>query len=146
MAYRLPRYRVSLIREGSYSNANNIIRTAQDVVDIMTAEYEHAVVETAQMLALDTKNKVIGIFVISTGSLNASIIHPRDIFQRAILSNAASVILVHNHPSGDPSPSPEDDLLTRRLVDAGKIMDIALLDHIIIGENRFVSLKERGII
>ena len=96
------------------------------------------------MLALDTKNKVIGIFEISRGSLNASIIHPRDIFQRAILVNAASVILVHNHPSGDPTPSPEDIALTKKLVEAGRVMDITVLDHVIVGEERFVSLKEQG--
>lgn len=96
------------------------------------------------MLALDTKNKVIGIFEISTGSLNASIIHPRDVFQRAILCNAASVILVHNHPSGDPTPSPEDVALTKKLVEAGRVMDISVLDHVICGEGGFVSLRERG--
>lgn len=146
MGYRLPRYRVSLIREGSYSNSNNIIRTAQDVVDIVAAEYENAVVEVVKMLALDTKNKIIGVFDISTGSLNASIIHPRDVFQRAVLCNCAAVLLIHNHPSGNPTASTEDIELTRRLVEAGKIMDIAILDHIIIGEDRFESLKERGII
>ena len=146
MAYRLPRYRVTLVREGSVSNSNNHIRTPQDVMDVLSTEYDNAVVEMAQMLALDTKNKIIGIFTISTGSLNASIIHPRDIFQRAILSNAASVILAHNHPSGDPTPSSEDTELTKKLVDAGKILDIPILDHVVIGEGKFVSLKERGII
>ena len=146
MAYRLPRYRVTLVREGSVSNSNNHIRTPQDVMDVLSTEYDNAVVEMAQMLALDTKNKIIGIFTISTGSLNASIIHPRDIFQRAILSNAASVILAHNHPSGDPTPSSEDTELTKKLVDAGKILDIPILDHVVIGDGKFVSLKERGII
>ena len=146
MAYRLPRYRVTLVREGSVSNNNNHIRTPEDVVNILSADYDAAVVEMAQMLALDTKNKIIGIFVISTGSLNASIIHPRDIFQRAILSNAASVILVHNHPSGDPTPSSEDIELTNILVQVGKMMDLPILDHVVIGDGKFVSLKERGII
>ena len=97
------------------------------------------------MLALDTKNKVIGVLTISTGSLNASIIHPRDVSQRAILSNAATVILVHNHPSGDPTPSPEDMELTRKLVEAGKMLDIAVLDHVVIGEGWFISLKKCGV-
>ena len=97
MSYRLPRYKVSLIKEGSVSAESEKIQTPDDVVVVMAPEYENSVVETAQMLALDTKNKVIGVFTISTGSLSASIIHPRDVFQRAILSNAASVILVHNH-------------------------------------------------
>ena len=146
MSYRLPRYRVSLVREGSRASDHNVIQSPEDVFAIMSPEYENAVVETAQMLALDTKNKVIGIFSLSIGSLNASIIHPRDVFQRAILSNAASVILVHNHPSGDPAPSQEDIELTRRLVEAGKVMDIAVLDHIVIGDGGYASLKEKGLI
>ena len=144
MSYRLPRYRVSLVREGSRSSDHNAIRSPEDVFAIMDSEYENAVVETAQMLALDTKNKVIGIFSLSIGSLNASIIHPRDVFQRAILSNAASVILVHNHPSGDPTPSPEDMELTRKLVEAGKMLDITVLDHVIVGEGAYISMKEHG--
>ena len=144
MSYRLPRYRVALVREGcSHSNMKHI-HDPEDVHKIIAAEYADAVVETAMMLALGTKNKVIGVFTISTGSLNASIIHPRDIFQRAILVNAAAVILVHNHPSGDPTPSPEDIALTKRLVEAGRVMDITVLDHVIVGEERFVSLKEQG--
>ena len=146
MAYRLPRYRVTLVREGSSANQINIIKTPEDVVNILSADYDAAVVEMAQMLALGTKNKIIGIFTISTGSLNASIIHPRDIFQRAILSNAASVILAHNHPSGDPTPSSEDIELTNKLVQVGKMMDLPILDHVVIGDGKFVSLKERGII
>ena len=146
MAYRLPRYKVTLAREGSCVSAHNAIRSPEDIFAIMAQGYENAVVETAQMLALDTKNKIIGVFTISTGSLNSSIIHPRDVFQRAILSNAASVILVHNHPSGDPTPSPEDMELTRRLVEAGKMLDIEVLDHVVIGEGRFASLKEHGVI
>ena len=146
MSYRLPRYKITLVREGSCSTTHNIIRTPEDVAAIMSPEYENAAVEIAYMLSLDTKNKVIGVFTISTGSLNASIIHPRDVFQRAILSNAASVILVHNHPSGDPTPSSEDIELTRKLVEAGKLLDIAVLDHVVIGEGRYESLKERGVI
>lgn len=122
----------------------NHIHEPEDVYKIIAVEYAAAVVETAMMLALDTKNKVIGIFEISRGSLNASIIHPRDVFQRALLVNAASVILVHNHPSGDPTPSPEDVKLTKKLVEAGRVMDITVLDHVICGEGKYVSLRERG--
>ena len=145
MSYRLPRYRVTLVREGTCAVDHNTIRSPEDVFAIMGAEYANAVVETAMMLALDSKNKIIAMFTVSTGSLNASIIHPRDIFQRAILSNAASVILVHNHPSGDPTPSPEDIDLTRKLVEAGRVMDIAVLDHVVIGDGRFISLKEKKV-
>ena len=144
MGYRLPRYRVTLVREGCSHTGVKHIHAPEDVHNIIAAEYADAVVETAMMLALDTKNKVIGIFEISRGSLNASIIHPRDVFQRAILVNAASVILVHNHPSGDPTPSPEDVALTKKLVEAGRIMDITVLDHVVVGEGSYVSLKEQG--
>ena len=144
MGYRLPRYKVTLVREGSCISGHNTIRTPEDVAAIIGPEYENAAVEAVKMLALDTKNKIIGVFDISTGSLNVSIIHPRDVFQRAILSNAASVILVHNHPSGDPTPSPEDIEVTQRMVEAGKAMDIAVLDHVVIGDGACVSLRERG--
>ena len=146
MSYRLPRYRVALVREGSCLSEQKTIRSPDDVFAIISLDYENAVVETAMMLALDTKNKVIGVFNISTGSLNASIIHPRDVFQRAILSNAASVILVHNHPSGDPTPSSEDLELTKKLAAAGKMLDIDVLDHVVIGAGRYVSLKENGVL
>ena len=80
----------------------------------------------------------------SVGSLTASIVHPREVFEVAIRHNAASIILLHNHPSGDPSPSREDINVTQRLVKAGKSMDIPVLDHIVLGDNRFISIKERG--
>ena len=146
MAYRLPRYRVALVREGCSRTGVKHVHAPEDVHAIIATEYAEAVVETAMMLALDTKNKVIGVFTISTGSLNASIIHPRDVFQRAILVNAGSVILVHNHPSGDPTPSPEDITLTRKLVEAGNILDIPVLDHVVLGDGKYVSFKEKGIL
>jgi len=146
MAYHLPRYKVTLVREGSYGANHNITRSAEDVHALMSAEFAEVAVESVKMLALDTKNKVIGVFDVSSGSLSASIVHPRDIFQRAILSKAASVIIVHNHPSGDPAPSPEDVALTTRLAEAGKIFDIPVLDHIVIGEGQYTSLKEKGLV
>jgi DNA repair protein RadC len=76
--------------------------------------------------------------------LNSSIVHPREVFKAAIMNNAASIVLFHNHPSGDPEPSPEDKSVTKRLVEAGKLMGIHVMDHIIIGSSKYVSLKERG--
>ena len=95
---------------------------------------------------LSTKNHVLKTAVISVGSLNASIVHPRELFREAINARAAAVILVHNHPSGDPAPSPEDIGLTRKLVEAGKLMDIPVLDHLILGDGKYISLKEKGIL
>ena len=95
---------------------------------------------------LSTKNHVLKTAVISVGSLNASIVHPRELFREAINARAAAVILVHNHPSGDPAPSPEDIALTRKLVEAGKLLDIPVLDHLILGDGKYISLKEKGIL
>jgi DNA repair protein RadC len=95
------------------------------------------------MLSLNTKNKVIALHVVHIGSVNASIVHPRDIFQLAILDNATSIAIAHNHPSGDTTPSEEDINVTNRINEAGKLMGIELLDHIILGDS-YLSLKEKG--
>lgn len=99
--------------------------------------------EYMYMICMNTKNKVIGVFEISHGSVNASIVQPREVFQKALLANAVSIILMHNHPSGDPTASREDIEVTKRLVEAGKIVGVEVLDHIIIGD-RYTSLKEKG--
>jgi DNA repair proteins len=93
---------------------------------------------------LNTKNQVIGRQTLSIGSLNASIVHPREVFRAAIRRSSASILCAHNHPSGDPTPSPEDILLTKRLAEAGELIGIELLDHLVIGDNRYTSLKEAG--
>ena len=97
-------------------------------------------------LHLDSKNRLACMDVVSTGSLNASIVHPREVFKTALLSNAAALILIHNHPSGDPTPSREDLELTGRLKEAGELLGLRVLDHIIIGEDCYVSLADRGLI
>lgn len=95
------------------------------------------------MLALNTKNEVIGAFEVFQGSINASIVAPRDIFQRLMLVNATSFICAHNHPSGNPEPSQEDIEITRRLIEVGKLLGLDCLDHIVIGDgSRFISIKE----
>lgn len=95
-------------------------------------------------LCLDTKNQVIKEDIISIGSLNANIVHPREVFKTALAESAAHIIVAHNHPSGDPSPSKEDIEITKKLVETGKIMGIEVLDHIIIGDGRHFSMKEAG--
>lgn len=102
--------------------------------------------EVLKLIMLNTKNEVIGIKDVFKGSLNTSIVHPREIFKEAVKRSSASIIICHNHPSGDPSPSKEDVNITIRLKECGSIMGISLLDHIIIGNKKFVSLKEKGII
>jgi DNA repair protein RadC len=96
--------------------------------------------EVLLMISLNTKNRVTGLFEVSRGTLSASLVHPREVFKRAILNNASSIIIAHNHPSGDLKPSREDIELTRKLMDAGRILGISLLDHIIIGDDDYYSL------
>ena len=96
------------------------------------------------MLCFNTKNAVVGAFEVSKGSLNSSIVHPREVFKRAILSNANAILVAHNHPSGDLNPSSEDINMTKRLESAGDIIGIKVLDHLIVGENNFYSFKENS--
>lgn len=102
--------------------------------------------EHFKIALLDTKNHVLGIEDISVGTLNASIVHPRDVFNVAIKRSCNSIILIHNHPSGDVEPSNEDINITRRLVDGGNLLGITILDHIIIGDNKYLSFKQKNII
>ena len=97
-------------------------------------------------LHLDGKNRIICMDVVSVGSLNQSIVHPRSVFMTACLSSAAAIICVHNHPTGDPTPSSEDIAITKRLSEAGELMGIKLLDHIIVGDNQYLSFVERGLL
>ena len=121
------------------------ITSPLDVVDLVM-EMQFLDKEHFRVISLSTKNHVIGIDEISIGSLNSSIVHPREVFKKALEKSAASVILAHNHPSGDPEPSREDIQVTNRLVKAGEILGIEVLDHIIIGAKRYKSLKELSII
>lgn len=102
--------------------------------------------EEIYLICLDTKNKVIGVFLISKGTINETIMSPRDIFKRALLLNSKNILVTHNHPSGDATPSPQDVNVTKRVKEAGDILGIALLDHIIIGDKSYVSLKDKGVI
>ena len=120
------------------------IRSPQDAAsylmpDMTSLKQEHFVV-----LFLNVKNQVLHKQTIFIGSLNASIVHPREIFREAVKRSAASIICAHNHPSGNPSPSSEDIDVTKRLIESGLIMGIELLDHVIIGDHQFISLKEKG--
>jgi len=123
-----------------------VIRSPQDVANLMTEELRYFQKEHFVCLFLNTKNHVIAQETMSIGSLNASIVHPREVFRAAIKRSSASIICVHNHPSGDPTPSPEDIQITRRLIESGELLGIEVLDHIIIGDQQFVSLKEQGLI
>ncbi|RAV02712.1 DNA repair protein RadC [Paenibacillus sp. YN15] len=123
-----------------------VIRSPRDIFELMRFEIGMENKEFFYILLLDTKNKVISKELISIGSLNATIVHPREVFNAAIRQSAASILCVHNHPSGDPTPSQEDIQLTNRLAEAGKIVGIELLDHLVISGSDYVSLKEKGLI
>ncbi|RAP28889.1 JAB domain-containing protein [Brevibacillus laterosporus] len=120
------------------------IRLPRDVAEYMMPEMAGLVQEHFVCLFLNTKNQVIGKKTVFVGSLDSSIVHPRDIFREAIKRSSASIICLHNHPSGDPAPSKEDINVTKILLQAGDLVGIPLLDHVIIGDGRYVSLKEQG--
>ncbi len=122
------------------------IRSSRDVYNLISPRLKDMKKEAFVALYLDTKNHLIKEETISIGSLNASIVHPREVFKSAVIESAASVIIIHNHPSGDPTPSKDDVELTKEMVIAGKIMGIEVLDHIIIGDSSFISLKEKEFI
>ncbi len=138
---------VELGKRISVSNVGEkpVIRSPQDVSNLLTLELRDKNREHFMGILLNTKSEMIKVVEISVGTLDSSIAHPRDIFRDAIISNAASMIIAHNHPSGDPSPSKADILVTQRLVEVGKIIGIDLLDHVVLGDNRYVSLQERGL-
>lgn len=121
------------------------IKSAKDLAKMLIPEMGSLKKEHLKGFFLDSKNKIIKEETIFIGSLNESVIHPREIFQIAINENAASVILVHNHPSGDPKASREDIEITKQLIYGGKILGIPVLDHIIIANNTYLSLKEKGL-
>ncbi len=118
------------------------VSTPRDVYELLGPRMRGIKKEEFVCLYLDTKNQLLRDEVVSMGSLSSSVVHPREVFKGAIQESAASLILVHNHPSGDPSPSGDDLDITERLMNAGKLLGIEVLDHIIIGDGRFVSLKE----
>lgn len=122
-----------------------IIRSPRDAADLVMEELRYLQKEHFVCLFLNTKNHIIAQETLSVGSLNASIVHPREVFRAAMKCSSASIVCVHNHPSGDPTPSPEDVNMTERLCRAGEIVGIDVLDHIVIGDGSFVSLKEQGL-
>ncbi|MNH79259.1 hypothetical protein D3C87_455460 [compost metagenome] len=121
------------------------IRSPHDAADLLMEQLRYLKKEHFVCLFLNTKNHIIAQETLSMGSLNASIVHPREVFRAAIKCSSASVVCAHNHPSGDPAPSPEDIQITQRLCEAGQIVGIDVLDHIVIGDGVFVSLKEQGL-
>lgn len=144
MSYRLTQYKVSLVRDSSVMKDGDKRISSMD--DVMTAMADMKDLDREQLRAIfvDARHKIIGWEVISIGTVTASLAHPREILKGAILSNACGIILVHNHPSGDCSPSDEDVRLTNRIKDATRIMGIELLDHVVVSVNGAYSFKASG--
>lgn len=127
-------------------DSRTVVKSPGDVAALVMDEMRFLDREHFQILCLNTKNHVTARETVSIGGLDSSLVHPREVFKNPIKWSAAAIILIHNHPSGDPSPSKEDVAVTTRLVEAGRILGIGVLDHIIIGDDRYCSLKEKGLI
>jgi len=122
-----------------------VVKSPRDVQYILAERFRYEEKERFYAVLLNTKNRLLGLEEVSVGSLNSSIVHPREVFRAAIRHSAASVIVAHNHPSGDPTPSREDIEVTRRLMEVGRIVGIEVLDHVIFGREVILSLKEKGL-
>ncbi len=149
MAYRLKTFRVQFVAEPAFYPTGSPYRASQDVDRIARSIYgtldsdkEHFL-----LLAMNNKNRVNGFKVVSTGSLTASLVHPREVWRAALQLCAAAMVFVHNHPSGDPAPSQEDQEITRRIKETGDLLGIRVLDHVALGDNeRFFSFSDRGLL
>ena len=142
--YGIPRYRVTLVREGRTIPASASIHTSEGATAILRPLFDGLDREQFLICGLDAKHKLIGINVVSTGSLNLTIVHPREVFKPLILMNAGAWLCAHNHPSSDITPSPEDRALTKRLREAADLFGIPLLDHLILAEERYYSFADQG--
>ena len=148
--YIVPNYRVMLVRDSSNSvkatGKKAGVKSPDDMAAIFNSYLDGADRENFCIAMLDRKGNLLGLNTVSVGGLHSSIVHPREVFKPAIVIGAASIILCHNHPSGDTTPSKEDLEVTNLLIEAGKIIGIEILDHVIIGDDSFCSLKARGFI
>ena len=144
----VPIYKVTLVKQGRVPCYNQQIRSSADASTLLHTYLADVDREHFAVILLNQKNRVVGVNTVSIGSLTASVVHPREVFKPAILSNCASLVLAHNHPSGQPQPSQEDRVLTVRLVAAGKLLGISVLDHVIIGDgtSAYFSFADEGLL
>ncbi len=136
---------LDLIKTLMTPNPRTQIKSPADVAGLLLFELSYLDQKQLRTMLLDTKNRVQCIPTIYIGSLNASMVRVGELFKAALQWNSAALIVVHNHPSGDPTPSPEDVLITHQIVEAGKLLDVEVLDHLVIGQGKFVSMRERGL-
>ena len=144
VAKRINIVSIKMVKESSFLYQTRQILSPKDAYEMIKEQLEGLDREQFIIACLNTKNEPTNITVVSVGSLNKAIVHPREVFKTAILSNAASIMAFHNHPSGETTPSQQDIQLTNRLYEAGELLGIKLLDHLIIGDGTFTSLKEKG--
>lgn len=143
----VPLYTCSLVRDGSVKAESRLADCAKSIAPIFRAVIGDADREHFAVAVLDARRHVIGVQIVSVGTLSASLVHPREVFKPAILLNGAAVVVCHNHPSGDPSPSSEDREATRRLQRAGELLGVPLADHIVLGGGEsFYSFREGGLL
>lgn len=139
-----PRIRIELVGEPEAQYQQKPLRSPADVWKLATEEVGHCDRERFLVLALDGRHRPLGVEEVSVGTATASLVHPREVFKSLLLVNAVSFVLIHNHPSGDPSPSCEDRSVTHRLGEAAKVLGLDLVDHVIVGSQGFYSFKEEG--
>ena len=144
VAKRINLVSIKMVKEASFLYQTRTISSPNDAYEMIREQLKDLDREQFIIACLNTKNEPTNITVVSVGSLNKAIVHPREVFKTAILSNAASIMAFHNHPSGETTPSQQDIQLTNRLYEAGELLGIKLLDHLIIGDGTFTSLKEKG--
>jgi DNA repair protein RadC len=144
----IPVYQIQLVREGEQCLIGRpVVVQPQDAVHVFTNYLSGKDRECFAVLMLDTRSRYIGLNTVSVGTIDSALVNPREVFKAAILTNAASILVCHNHPSGDPEPSPQDRMVTHRLMEAGKVLGIEVLDHLVIGERgSYRSLKQLGMI
>lgn len=143
--YRVPVYRIRLVRHARHPVAHKEVKEPRSAVEVMRSYLRGADREHLVVILLDARNSIIGINTVSIGTLTASLVHCREVFKPAILANAAAIILAHNHISGDPMPSPEDRQTSKRIIEAGKLMGIEIVDFLILGHGtRYYSAREHG--
>ena len=143
------KYKLTIVKESSSKyEINNKISSPKDIVNVLThvLKIQEEAEEIFVLITLDTKNKITGIFEVSRGSIDSSIVHPREVLKRALLNNSANIVVAHNHPSEDPTPSKNDINITLRLKEASDLIGINLLDHVIIGGSRYCSLHEEAVL
>jgi len=136
------RYSVKKSSDGQPIVIGRMLNRPSDAAPALMAILQDEPAEVFAILCLTTKHRVIAYHEVSRGTLDATLVHPREVFKAALLANAAAIVLCHNHPSGEPTPSPDDLQLTRRLVGAGALLGVDVLDHVIVGDGRYYSFKE----